>query len=357
MKTRVTIRDIAQTAGVSVGTVSRVLSGATNVAPDLYHKTLRVIEETRYRPARAIQLRREKQQCLSVFFNVSEKWLHSYWVTEYLRGVSEACAPHDYTTTIYMHNRLPDNNFFNKVKACSDGLILMSGLMDFRISEQTSRLKSSLEQVSQTIPVIGLGGVCPALPISQIAFDDIGAGTLATERLIEFGHRRIAFINTNPEHAGFAERGLGYMVVMRRHGLWDEALMLEHAVTIPRPDLPEESPPDLDRALDLALKRKASAVVVSNDWGCAGLYQACARRKIRIPEDLSVIGFDNEFSICSLLNPTLSSVENPFYKLGKVGAERLFQEITARDNRQETTPITQYIQGNVIQRDSIGPNA
>lgn len=353
MKTRVTIRDIAQTAGVSVGTVSRVLGGATNVAPDLYHKTLRVIEETRYRPLRSIQLRREKSNTLSIFFSLSEKWQHTYWVTEYLRGISEVCAAHDYTTAIYMQNQLPGNSFFQKVKICSDGLILMNGSLDFRISETATRLKSSLEFVNQTIPVIGLEGVCPALPISQIAFDNIGAGTLATEKLIELGHRRIAFVNTNPDHARFAERGLGYMVVMRRYGLWEEGLLIEHAVTIPRPDIPEESPPDLDKALDLALREKASAVVVSNDWGCAGLYQACARRGIRIPEELSVIGFDNEFSICSLLNPTLSSVDNPFYKLGKAGAERLFLEIAARDSRQEITPIIQYIQGRLIERDSI----
>ncbi len=357
MKTRVTIRDIAQTAGVSVGTVSRVLSGATNVAPDLYHKTLRVIKETRYRSDRAIPYRREKQNTFSIFFCLSEKWQHTYWVTEYLRGINEACAAHDYTIAIYMQNHLPGNSFFQKVKACSDGLILMNGSLDFRISEMTTQLKSCLEFVNQTIPVIGLEGVCPALPMTQIAFDNIGAGTQATEKLIELGHRRIAFVNTNPDHARFAERGIGYMVAMRRYGIWDEDLMIEHAVTISHPDIPEETPPNLDRALDLALRQNASAIVVSNDWGCAGLYQACARREIRIPEDLSVIGFDNEFSICSLLNPTLSSVENPFYKLGKVGAERLFLEIAARDNRQEITPITQYIQGKVIQRDSIGPKA
>lgn len=357
MKAKVTIRDIAQTAGVSVGTVSRVLSGATNIAPDLYHKTLRVIEETRYRPDRTVQFRREKQNTFSIFFWLSEKWQHTYWVTEYLRGITEVCAAHDYTSAIYMQNHLPGNSFFQKVKACSDGLILMNGSLDFRISETTTQLKNCLEFVNQTIPVIGLEGVCPALQMTQIAFDNIGAGTLATEKLIELRHRRIAFVNTNSDHARFAERGIGYMVAMRRYGIWDEALMIENAVTIPHPDLPEETPPNLDRALDLALKQKASAVIVSNDWGCAGLYQACARRGIRIPEDLSVIGFDNEFSICSLLNPTLSSVENPFYKLGKVGAERLFQEIAARDNRQQITPITQYIQGNLIQRDSIGPNA
>jgi len=353
MKTKVTIRDIARTAGVSVGTVSRVLSGATNVAPDLYRKTLLVIEEKKYRSARTIQLRREKNNTLSIFFCLSEKWQHTYWVTEYLRGISEVCTAHDCTTTIYMQNDLPGNSFFQKVKACSDGLILMNGSLDFRVSETAVRLTNCLEFVNQTIPVIGLDGVCPALPITQVAFDNIGAGTLATEKLIELGHRRIAFVNTNPDHARFAERGLGYMVVMRRYDLWNEALMIEHAVTIPRPDIPEESPPNLDKALDLVLKQNASAVVVSNDWGCAGLYQACARRGIRIPDDLSVIGFDNEFSICSLLTPTLSSVDDPFYKLGKTGTERLFQEIAARDNRQEITPVTQYIQGQVIERNSI----
>lgn len=353
MKEKVTIREIARTAGVSVGTVSRVLGGATNIAPEIYRKTAQVIEAKGYRPSRALRFRRERQNSLSVFFTISEKWLHSYWVTEYLRGISEECTPRGCSTAVYMQNSLPDSSFFRKLKECSDGLIFLNNLVDLRIPEKMERLKSNLEFVGQGIPVVGLESVSPALPISQIAFDNIGAGTLATEKLIELGHRNIAFIVTNPEHARFAERGLGYMAAMRRYGLWNEKLLIEHAVTASRWDLPEESPPDLDAALEFALKQGASAAIVTNDWGCAGLYQACAKRGIRIPEELSVIGFDNEFSICSLLKPNLTSVDNPFFMLGKAAAERLFLEIGERDRMKEVTPVTQYIQGRVIERDSI----
>jgi Transcriptional regulators len=103
----------------------------------------------------------------------------------------------------------------------------------------------------------------------------------------------------------------------------------------------------------LAYPVKVTAAIVANDWGCVGLYRACAERGIRIPEDLSVLGFDNQISICVSLSPPLTSINNPLKDIGKTATIELLSRIDAK-SRGIAVPInSRQLSGTLVERNSL----
>lgn len=351
VKKAITVKDVARKAGVSIGTVSRVLNRADEVAPELVEKTLAVIREMNYTPlrksVRPVKMTEQERKPLGIFYFSSSAWRDSQVFNDYTHGVKTACREAGYDLMIYMRDDLTAEGFEQWRKRLS-GVLVKGG---FPVEGQELEL---VNRLAAAIPVVGLGMSLPLCRFPQVSFDNYAAGTLATEELIRRGHRHIAFVNPQPRHPMFITRSQGYTEAMKRYGLWRPELLVEKAVHDDSQG-PETDFPVMDAVLDevLKLKPKVTAVMMANDWNAGGLYLSCRRRGIRIPEDLSVVGFDNDIPLCGMMEPPLSSISNPLSQIGLMATRLLIGRIENRLDLSGNMASVHYLPGELIERGSI----
>ena len=324
-----TIKDIARMAGVSTGTVSRVLNGADNIAPGLYAKTMEVLKSTNYLESKRRvvagtepKTRKSIKRICVVTPDMTAAWSgHQLW-NEYLHGIENACRA---------------ANCRYEVQFASPGL---------SPEEQAESLSSSDGILIKN----ALEVLCP-----QIAIDNYAVGVVMTEHFLKMGHTRIAFVNHETHHKMFVTRERGYVETMRAAGLYDEKLLLEHKTYPGREFSPLRTLPDMRSTLDRLLRMTPlpTAVVFVNDWAAAGFYQACQAQGVAIPDIFSVCGVDNTLSICEILNPALSSFELPWSRVSEFAAASLIEMIDGIGRHRMNVTSVQYLGGKLVLRNSI----
>ncbi len=348
-KSEVNIRDVANRAGVSTGTVSRVLSGAPGVKPNNAARVHQAVETLGYktrgrRPlgsGRAPQ--RRKTGNLGLYMPIaSSQWAGHPMLDAVFQGLDQACAETGFHYLVEFGDLgcgKPRMAVENKV----DGLLVKGGVTPW------------LREACRHFPMVGVNQNLPGLPFDQFNCDDNHSGYLATEHLWVRGHRRIAFLSDISHHPMLLMRYQGYERFMRSHHLFEAALV--HLPDTRQTDLsvPETDYAKFDEVLgdwwSLGAARRPTAVVVANDWNAAGLYQTAARLGIGIPAELSVIAFDNTPELCDLLNPGLSSFQVPLDKVAYLAAVHLARKID--EGLADETPVVQSIAGELVQRESV----
>lgn len=353
MNKPLTVRDIAEKAGVSLGTVSRVMNNAANIDPELKEHTLSVIRANNYMPLRRPRRNSRRNaaeggRIAVLFCDISFEWSDSYFFRSYAEGIGEVCAAYRVKTEFFTLQDFCDDASFKRLSEF-DGILIKHVFHPG--DERIERINS----LAQTIPVVGFATNLPSCRYPQVFLDNRSAGVLAAEELFRRGHRVVAFINPNPENEMLRIRSEGFRETMQQHGCWEPELFFDHKLaTVQAPD-PDPVPPLLGSTLEriLAFPRKATAAIVANDWGCIGFYRACAERGVRIPEDLSVLGFDNQISICASLTPPLSSISNPLADIGKSAACELLAQIDARSRGIQLPLCSRLFSGTLIERNSL----
>jgi len=353
MEKPLTVRDIAEKAGVSLGTVSRVMNNAANIDPELKEHTLSVIRESNYVPLRRPRRNSRRNaaeggRIAVLFCDISFEWSDSYFSRSYAEGIGEVCAAYRVRTEFFTLQDISDKAFFKRLSEF-DGILVKHKFLPG--DEKIKRLN----ELSEKTPTIGFGTNLSCCRYPQIFLDNRSVGTLAAEELFHRGHRVVAFINTDPDNAMFCARANGFRETMEHYGLWEANLFFDRKIATVMPFNLDPVPPLLGKTLDHILNapKKATAAVVVNDWGCVGLYRACAERGVRIPEDLSVLGFDNQISICASLSPPLASISNPLADIGKAAACELLAQIDARSRGIQLPLCSQLFSGTLIERNSL----
>ncbi len=300
------IRDVAHHAGVAVGTVSRVINHAPGVAADTRDKVEEAIRALEYRPNRQAQaLSTGRTQTIGA---IVPFFTHPSAVTR-LRGVVEALDASPYDLVLFnVGNATQRARHFGRTGVSDrvDGLLLVS-------------LAPTDDEVAH---FRGAGVACvlidcehPGLP--RVVTDDVDGGRLATQHLLDLGHRRIAFIGDGADPAG------RFVASPRRRVGWARALA---AAGLP-------APPELQRtgrhseadgrraALALLdLPEPPTAIFASSDTQALGVLAAAAERGLQVPGDLAVIGFD-DVEIAEHVG--LSTVRQPLHESGDLGARLL----------------------------------
>lgn len=347
-----TVRDIARMAGVSIGTVSRVINNADNLDPVLFEKTMSVIRKLNYKPqARGRKPLVEKTQTSTRLISVVSPGMSSSWVSHdlwasYMSGIERACFERKYKASVLMGDTLSPEKFLSgEVPENCAGILLKTG--DF--------LNGVDNYPAIDLPLVGFGAAFQNFPFPQVAIDDFGAGYVATEELIKAGHRRIAFINHVPSHVMFAAREQGYSSAMKKSGFFSSDLIFDLQQAPESVRNPQSSPPDMSEVLErlLAYPEKITALVVANDWGAAGIYKACASKNLQVPNDFSVIGVDNSEKICEILSPGLSSVMIPHSEITYFSTNMLIDIIEGAGQYLKGRCSLQYLPSAVFSRASI----
>lgn len=300
------ISDVARRAGVSVGTVSRVLNGSTQVSERRRAVTLRAIEELGYRPnqtARALASGRHR------LVGVLTGDTTEYGFASTIRGIEDAAAALGMLATVAR----PRSRSEADVRSVVDLLLNqpLAGVIGIEFDEQVSRglalFPASMPSVSASL----VGTHHSGLPHAHI--DDELGGRLATDHLLDLGHRTVHHIAVDYPSESGTGRSYGYRAALEARG-----------ISVP-PIRSSTWEPAAARVATLALLEEdptVTAIFCFNDDLAMGAYRALHERGLRAPEDVSIIGFDDA-PLSSIVSPTLSSVRMDFGALGSSAFELL----------------------------------
>ncbi|MEM1684379.1 MAG: LacI family DNA-binding transcriptional regulator [Nanopusillaceae archaeon] len=307
---RVTLRDVAERAGVSINTASRALANKSEISPETKRKVLAAAHALGYRPNRiARALRSQKTRTIGVIVGD----IANPYFSALVRGAEKVSRSYEYTVIL----QGTDEDGDRERKAVET---VLATQVDGVLITPTQRDKAPVKMLLESgTPFILMSRYFRDLETSYVVMDDRRGGFLATERLIQKGYHRIAILG-GPMHISSAyERYMGYLEAHKAYGLnIDEDLVITGCLTMD----------DGHRAL-LGLFRqpkRPQAVFTFSDFVALGVYRAAYESGISIPQDLAVVGFDNtRLGIC--LNPPLTSVGKNPEELGKRAAFALLKLI------------------------------
>ena len=303
----VTLAMVASAAGVSASTVSRILNGTAVVSEDKKKTINDAIERLGFIPnpvARGLAGGR------TFSVGVLTQTLDSPFYGAALRGIEESLRSTGYSP-LYVSGHwdaAEEARCINLLRSRRvDGIIVLTG----GLSDQ------ALRQCARTLPVVVTGRALKAPGLYSLLFDDLGGGLLATQHLIDLGHRRIAFISGDNAHPDSVKRHAGYRAALEAAGIsYDPALVVPGLFT-------EDSGLEAVEKL-FTSGQQFSAIFAANDQMAVGASLGLYRRSMRVPDDISVIGFDDaQFS--AYTHPPMSTIHQPMLELGRLAAQALLQ--------------------------------
>jgi LacI family transcriptional regulator len=328
----ITIQDIAERANVSISTVSRVINSTAPVAPETREKVLGVIAELNYQPNLFAQgLAGGHSRTIGVLTQL----IGSPFYDVILRGILKGIDGSGYSPLFAdggwdAEKDLIALNMF--IQRQVDGLILLDGHAPEEL----------LIEIASQIPMIIVGRDIPNLKEQCLPFDDFNAAQTATQYLIQSGHQRIAHITGLKNHQDATERQDGYLMALRDAGIE------------PNPDLIIEgdfTEPSGVMAVEMLLMRGHifSAIFAANDQMAYGARLALYRRGLRVPEDVSIIGFDDQAPSAYMI-PPLTSIRRPPLEIGEATGQALVNLIQGQSITLPKFQSALIIRESVIRR-------
>jgi LacI family transcriptional regulator len=351
-----TIREVARLAGVSVGTVSRIINGARNVDPEMYRRTMEAIKARKYSPRTVRQVLGQNvikaKEGLrtgnigALFYDMAVKWRESQIYLEYLSGIEGACTARGYHSMV---ETIPQH-FGPELPRC-----VMEGKVDGLLLRARHYSREFVEELNRSCPVVLLNNYNPSLPVTQVVSDDRGAAICVVDNLVRLGHRRIAFVNVQPDHGSFIARSHGYVEAMKLHRLYDPSLLVERDLFGPEFNFDAQPMPSIEPVAEaiLKLEPRPTAVIFANDWAASECYKPLKKRGLRIGQDICVVGFDNSLPICELLDPPLASFSVPFQRIADLATSLLIDKIEGGPESVKQGPGIQMLSGEMILRESV----
>lgn len=335
-----TIIDVAKVAGVSRSTVSRVLNDQPGVSPDTRDRVLDAISDLNYRPNFAARaLKRRKADTVGIIVPSSFRRPHpheprGYYFTEIIRGAHNQCTEQGYVLTLLDDESTPD--FYKRLlqERRVDGIILID-------VELESNLVQDFYDADFSFVVIG---TAPDERVACVDVDNYGSAQRVVQYLADLGHNRIAFINGPPTRLASRDRRAGFETMMQRLGL-----PLPNAYN-QQGDFSEDAGREAMQRL-LSVSPQPSAVFAANDRMALGAIRATQAAGLLIPEQISIIGFD-DIPVASFFQPPLTTMRQPLYKLGSEAA-RLLLEMLADAEEDMTTRVV--LPTTLVERATTGP--
>lgn len=306
----VTLREVAQRAGVSIKTVSRIVNGDGGVATQLRADVQRHIDALGYTPNHAARTMRSGQS--SLFGLMTDVVATTPYSVEIVRGVQAALTDADQTLIIANSDGDPEREaqLWRMFRAHSVAGVIYAAMY---------HRPHALEQPAydRRIVLANCFPVDGAAP--SIIPDDEGGGYLQARYLLERGHRRIGLITLSPTIEATRLRGAGIRKAFRDAGLVFPDLFERVGVVGP---IRQEKLVAYEAARDLLSQPvRPTAIICGNDQLALQVYGAAASLGLSVPDDLSVIGFDDFQLISQSLRPMLTTVALPYFDIGRRAVE------------------------------------
>lgn len=328
----VTIQDIANKASVSKSTVSRVLNNTTPVNEKKRVAVLSAMEQLEYRPN---HFARGLAGGSSMTIGVVTQNIGSPFYDSVTQGVISGLNGKDYSPIF------ADGQWSIEIEAAAirtllnrqvDGLILIGGKLS----------ADNLNALVGEKPTVLVAQSLPGWESRSIRIDNVEAAFKATQFLIELGHREIAHITGISDHADAVDRLAGYKQALQANNIEiNQALIAEGNFSSQSGVLAAE--------FLLSQAKSFSAIFAANDEMACGARLALYRRGIRVPEDVSIIGFDNQ-PAAAFLTPPLTTVAQPARGMGAAAAEMILQQLRGDSTEPPEFPVQIVVRESVMRR-------
>jgi LacI family transcriptional regulator, fructose operon transcriptional repressor len=326
------IKDVAESAGVSTATVSRVLSNGLHVRPEVRKRVLAAVERLGYRPnlvARSLR----SQQSSTIGLIVSD--IRNPFFTSISRAVEDVAYEQGFSVFLCNTDENPEKE-----------AIYLNLQRDENVAgaifSPTRQTLASFSAANLSFPLVVIDRSIPNSDVDVVVLDNVDSAYRLTTHLIENGYQRIAALSGEMSTTGH-ERRAGYEKALRAHGL------------APPAEQVKSIQPKIEAGYAATLKLLASAeppdaLFTTNSLLGAGALEAIRERNLTIPDDIALVTFD-ETTWASLVQPPITLIAQPTYEIGKTATELLLQRI-ADPNR----PIRQVIlKGQLLVRGSSAP--
>jgi DNA-binding LacI/PurR family transcriptional regulator len=332
MRRQPSIKDIARLARVSHPTVSRALQNSPLVSVKTAAKIRRIAEDAGYRASAAARgLVTRKTRTIGLVVTT----VNDPFASEVAFGIEQAAIDHGYSVFLANSNADPERER-RMVQAFAeqrvDGIVVTSS----RVGESYLPLLADL-----MAPMVLVNDQYPGEFVHCVMIENIAGMRAATNHLIVLGHRRIAYIGDRSGYQSDTERLAGY-----KEALANAGIEFDPKLAVKGDGRPEEAMGAVKQLF--ALHEPPTAICCYNDMTALGAMHALSGRGLRVPDDVSVTGFDDLF-FASYLAPPLTTVRQPMRQMGQMAIENLLKLMSGEDS------VTQIrVEAELILRGSTG---
>lgn len=312
---RATIRDVAEMAGVSINTVSRVLNDKGEIAPQTKERVLEAIKRLRYRPNSFARTLLGKSS-LTVGQIVTDCLNPNN--AQQIRSVQNVTAAQGYSVIL-----VDTSEQHQRELAAVDLMVekFVDGFLITPLQYDNTHLFKLKEE--GTVPFVLTNRAIEGLEVDTVLHDNFTGAYQAVKHLIEQGHSRIAYITSRRQIWTVNERISGYRAALAEAGLeYKEELVIQTYLNL-------ESSFEATNQL-LKLQTRPTAIFAYNDLMAIGVLKALKQAGLRIPQDMALVGYD-DILYAQYLEVPLTTVRQPTQRSGEVAAEVLLKRISDRD--------------------------
>lgn len=321
----VTIKDIARELGISPSTVSRALKDHPDISSETKKAVNQLAKELNYQPNTvALNLRQSKTNTIGV---IIPEIVHFFFSTV-ISGIEDVAYSAGYNVILAQSNE-------SQAREITDLKALFNSRVDgmlMSVSRDTTNFDHIESILEKGVPFVFFDRVYNNPRLSKVIVDDFVGAKEATLHLIAQGCKRIAHIKGPPNLDISKDRLAGYREALEENNIkFKEELI----AACPSGTIEEGK---LATTKLLGLKQKPDAIFATNDPAAMGAMQAIKEKGLKIPQDVAVIGFSNWF-FSSLMDPPLSSVDQPGFEMGQEAAKILIRQIEKKGKDKEDTEI------------------
>lgn len=313
----VKIKDVANAAGVSTATVSRVLTNKPHVREEVRKRVQQVIKELNYRPNRVAQsLRANTSRVIALI--VAD--IENSFFPKVSRAVDDAAQEHGYNVMVCNTNEDP-----KKEQRCLD-MLLVEKVAGIILSPTRKGVKKFSKNSSFDIPMVMIDRHVSQLAVDNVLIDNIASAHTIVTHLLEHGYRNIAGIFGSESTTGL-DRREGFLQAHRDFNITPDLDLIQFS------DPKEDG--GFNTAMHLLQRNRPDAIFTSNSLLAAGVLLAIRACKLTIPDDVALVSFDDT-TWANLIDPGLTVIEQPTYEIGRTATELLIKKINnpSRANRE-----------------------
>ena len=333
-----TLKDIANTLGLSVPTVSKALKDY----PDVSQKTKTLVKDLaktlNYQPnAFAVSLRKSESKTIGV---IIPETVHHFF-SSVLKGIIHKAEEKGYLVIILQSNEsytLEKKQIDLLLRSKVDGILIS-------IANSTSEFKHLTSVISKDIPLVMFDKIAKVVSCSKVIINDREAAYRATTHLVKTGCRKIAHFRGPLMPQNSIDRFLGY-----KKALEDHELIYDPKLVYICEDMSFDEGKKYAKQL-LNDHKDVDGIFVNTDLVAIGAINELNEQNIKIPEDISIIGFSNWF-MSSVISPSLSTIDQPGFKMGKIACKLLLKQIKNERKKQVFEHKTVELKTKLILRNS-----
>ena len=336
----VTLKQIAEQLGISITTVSKAL----NNYPDVSKKTKKLVKETasmlNYKPnSFAVNLRTKKSKTIGLIIPV----IVHHFFSSVIKGILEQAEKKGYLVII-----LQSNESYELEKKQIDLLLSkrVAGVL-ISIANETANFNHLNSVIDQETPIVMFDKIAKIVNCSKVIIDDRKAAYIATQHLIDIGCKRIAHFRGPLLPQNSIDRFLGY-----KKALIDNNIMYDSSLVYicECGDMSFEEGKKNAKQL-LKDHKNVDGIFINTDLVAIGAMTEFYKQGVKVPQDISIVGFSNWF-MSSVISPSLTTINQPGFEMGKKAFKQLYKEIKASKKNLSIIPKTITLETSLIKRES-----